>query len=159
MVQQAVVVFLLDVHVEAGDLAVEGAFGDLELGRLVAHGAEQGVHLDLREGDDVVLKKERPDGHEGEQDDEGLHDAGQGDAGGFHGQELELLTEVAKRHQRGQQDGQRQGHGHEGEGGVKKHLGKDADTDALADHIVHVLPQELHEYDEKTNTEGHEEQR
>jgi len=32
-------------------------------------------------------------------------------------------------------------------------------TDALADHIVHVLPQELHEYDEKTNTEGHEEQR
>ena len=152
-------VLLLDIQIIARDLVIERAFGNLQLRTFLTGREQQRPHLDLCLWQHVVLEEERADGYYGYQHDKGRHDLYQRNAAGLDGGKLRLLAKIAERHQRRQQDGQRQRHRYHGEGGVEEKFGQHSEAEALAHQIVHVFPQKLHEHDEQHDEERHREHR
>ena len=65
----------------------------------------------------------------------------------------ELVKEIAKRDKAGQQDGQRQRHGHEREAAVVEKLAQHVPREALADEFLHITPHKLHHEDEEADEE------
>ena len=152
------VIFLFYIEVVAAYLVVEYPLGNIELGRLLPHRVEQGPHLHLRLGQYVVLEKEGTDGHKDKEDNQRPHDLQQRDTGRLDGQQLQPLAQIAEGHQRSQQDGQRQGHGHHGHGSIEKQFGQNRHFETLPYHLIDVPPQKLHEYDEEADEECHQKQ-
>ncbi len=72
---------------------------------------------------------------------------------------IEPLAQVAECHQRRKQYGQRQRHGHHRQRGIKKQLAYHMHFQALADQIVDIAPQELHQHYEQAYEKRHQEQR
>ena len=113
-------VLVVDEEVVAGNLVVEYTLGNLEFGRFLLYGVEQGIHFGLGHRQHIVLEKEGSDGYEADEDYQGLHHLQQRDSGRLHGRELKALAEVAEGHERRQQDGERQSHRNHGQGRVEE---------------------------------------
>ena len=113
-------ILVVDEEVVAGNLVVEHTLGNLELGRFLLYGVEQGIHLGLGYRQHVVLEEEGSDSYEADEDYQGLHHLQQRDSGRLHGRKLKALAEVAEGHERRQQDGKRQSHRNHGQGRVEE---------------------------------------
>ena len=147
-------VFVLHEEVVAWYLAVEDAFGDFQLGTLLPHAPCQSRQLARGVGAHLVLEVEAAAADDGRHQDEGCEDAYEGDAGCLHAEQLEALAQVAERDKAGQQDCQGHRHGDERQTAVPEELAEQVDGESLADEVVHPLPQELHDEDEKADEEG-----
>ncbi len=152
-------IFSLHIELHVWNVAVERAFGNFHLRRLLAHGEQERPHLGLRHRQHIVLEKESRNGHQYHENCQRLHDAEQRYARSLHGRELEFLAEISEHHKRGQQHGQRQRHGNHGECRIEKQLGDYADLQPLAHKVVDALPEELHHDYEQADEECHGEQR
>ena len=151
-------VLLLHKQVVARYLVIEHPLGDFHLGRFLLHRVQERPHLDLRVRQHIVLEEKCADGNARNQHYQRRHHLHQRDAGSLHGGKLELLAQVAESHQRGEQYGQRQRHGHHAHGGIEEQLPYHVDGKPLAHHVVDVFPQELHQHDEEHDEERHREQ-
>ena len=68
-----------------------------------------------------------------------------------------MLAEVAETHQRSQQQGQRQSHGDESDRHISKQFSQHIHFQPLANEIVDIKPQPLHEQNEQHDEEREEE--
>ena len=150
---------MLHKEVVAGNLIVEHPFGNLQLGRFLAHGVKQSPHLGLSHRKHIILEEERTYGHQSDEYNERTHHLHQRNARRLHGRKLEPFAEVAERHKGCKQDGQRERHGHHSEGGVEEQLAYHVHLQPLAHKLVDIAPEELHQHDEQTDKKRHQEQR
>ena len=141
----AVGVFFVDTDDVAVDFVVVFAWADAYGGFFALHVVEGGAIFVHGHGEDVVGEVE---GHACEQEsDEGQrhHDAAEGYASGFHGYEFVFFAKVAHGHDGGKENGDREGHGYEGGGGVEHQFGDDAEVEPFAHKVVDILPHKLHQ--------------
>ena len=146
-------VLLFNVKVHVGHATVKSALGDFHGGRLLLHADEQRAQVNLRLGRKVVLKIKRHAGHQHREQHNRAHDAQQRYARCLHGQQFETFAHIAKRNQRGKEDGQRQSLRHERLPHVPEELRKNFKRQALANQFVHIAPRELHHKDEEADKE------
>ena len=149
----------LGVEAVAWDTGIEYPRGDLHLGGCILSCDDQGPHTDLGTDHQVVLEVEEPACHRHDEEHDGADDAVEADPRGFECKELKALTQIAQRHQRRQQDTQRERHRDEGEGRIEDDLQQHEATQSLADQLIDVAPEELHHHDEPAHGEAHHEER
>ncbi len=123
---------------------------------LLADVVAQAVHLLVGVGNEVVYQKEAGDGDDAHHDGERLHDPGQRHAGRFHGQQFVVLSQIAHRHDGGQQHDERQTHREHGNQRVAQQFEDDAHAQTLAYQLVDVPPQDVHQQDEHDDEKGHD---
>ena len=152
-------VFLFHIEVIAAYLVIKHAFGDIQLGRLLPNGVDERPHLYLRLRQDIVLEEKSEYGNDAHEKYKRAHHMQQRDTGCLDGKQFEPLAQVAEGHERCQQDGKRQSQWHHGHGGIEEELQQDRYFQTFAHHFIDVLPQELHQHDEKADKEGHEKDR
>ena len=70
-----------------------------------------------------------------------------------------MLAQIAKCHQRSQQDTQRQCQRQQTQCGMEEKLSYQVHAQALANQLVDVTPQELHHHDKEADAEGHQKPR
>ena len=149
----------LHIEVEVGDFVVKHSLRNLH-GRLrLLHAEQKGSQTDLGIGRRLVLEIERHARKHDDQHQDGTHDAHKRNARGLHGKQLQLLSHVAKRDERSQQNGKRQRHGNQRDTHVPEELPQNIQRQSLAYQFVDVTPRELHHENEQANEEGAEEQR
>ena len=156
-------VLLADIEVVFHSLVsfpqlVEGAFGNVQLGRSLRHGVDERVELQLRVRTRHVLEVKRQPCHKHGEDDERTHDLGQRDARRLHGDEFEPFAKIAECHEGGQQHRQRGRGRPQGQCRVIEKLRKNNEVQAFAHHVVHSPPEELHHEDEQANERCPDEQ-
>ena len=149
----------LGVETIAWDTGIEYPRGDLHLGGCILSCDDQGPHTDLGTDHQIVLEVEEPACHRHDEEHDGTDDAVEADARGFERKELKTLTQIAQRHQRRQQDTQRERHRDEGEGCIEDNLQQHEATQPLADQLIDVAPEELHHHDEPAHGKAHHEER
>ena len=146
-------VFLLDIKVEILH-AVEHPFGDFD-GRLRYFDRnEQTAERFLRVGGDVVLEVVDHKGEGQHQKEDGSHDAHEGNTGGLHRKEFEVLAHVSESDERGQQNGQRQRRGHQAHTHIPHEFAEHNGREPLAHQVIDISPHELHDKYKQTNEES-----
>ena len=68
-----------------------------------------------------------------------------------------MLAKVAEAHDGSQQDGQGEGHGDEGDGGMEKQLTDDLERQAFAGEVIDIHPQKLHQQHKDHHEKGEDE--
>lgn len=137
----------LDVLVVFAGAYVDGGFlaGDVVEGHAVfEHG---GGHHIVGKIEGHAREEQHDEGH-------GTHDAADGYAAGFHGNELVLLAEVAHGHNGGEEDGDGESHGDKGGRSIQEKFGNDIELEAFPNQVVDILPHELHEQHEDRDGES-----
>ena len=152
-------IFVVYIEIHVRNLIVERSLRNLHLRRFLTHGEHQRPHLRLRNRQYIVLEKERSGGQQQHENNQRPHDAEKRYSGGLHGGKLEIFAEIAESHKRCQKDGKWQSRRHHSERGIEKQLADHTDCQALADKIVDIPPQELHQHNEKTDKKRHHQQR
>src|SRR5258708_11743621 len=141
--------FFPDLDDVSLDLVIEDPFLDIESGLGDDDIIFEGIHLQVGYRDDIVIEKEGDITDDEADDEKRAHEAEQGDAGGFDGDELEGLTQVAEGHDRRQQHRQGQGQGHQGSSYIHDQRGDGEHIHAFPHDIVDIEPEELpYDYEE-----------
>ena len=139
------------------DAVVEGSRGDFDLTLGAADVVSHGVDLVDGVGDQAVSHVESPHADQQGDDGHGYQHAGQGDAGGLHGRELEFLSHVSQRHHGAEQRSQRNGHGQRLAASPHEEFQDYLEFQALTYQFVNVQPKELHDQDECDNRQDRDE--
>ena len=155
----ALFVLIAHKHIVARNLVVECAFGDIEVGRFLAHREHQCPHLHLSSWQHLILKEKCAHRHHGNKCYQGLHHIKQRHSRSFHSRQFAVLTKITKGHKRGKQYGKRQRHRHHSDGGIEEHLAYHIHPEALAHKVVEATPQKVHQQDKKTYKECHKKHR
>ena len=135
----------------AFDAVVEGSGGDFDFALGTADIVPHGVNLVDGVGDQPVSHEEGHQTDEAADDGHGKKHAGQGDAGGLHGRELELLSQVSERHHGAQEGGQGNGQRQHRAAAPHQEFQDYLEFQALAHQLVNIYPEELHDQYEDHN--------
>ena len=148
-----VLVLLLYIQVDVLDAVIKYPFGNLQFWRFHLHRGQQLQEVLLRFWRNLVLKVERPQRHQGNQDDEWSERSKQRNACRLDGQQLQPLADVPERDEAGQQDGEWQRHRNEGLRSIEEELGIYVKRQALSYQVIDIFPQKLHHHDKKADAE------
>ena len=146
-------VLVVHIQVVSGNVTVEDALWNLQLGRLLLHAPHQGSQLLGGLRPHLVLEIEAACAHAERKDEHGLQDAHQGHAACLHGQELQALAHIAERDKACQQDRHGKRHGHQRETAVIEELHQHVHREAASHELFQITPHELHHEDEEANEE------
>ena len=149
-----ITVFVPHVEVVSRYLVVECALWYVQLRTLLLHGEHQRPELRLGIGAHHVLEVEAHHAYEAYEHHQRTEYLQQRHARRLHGHQLEALSEVSEGDQCCQQHGQRQRGRHQRQSGIDEELCQHRHIEALAHHLIYILPQELHHEDEEADEEG-----
>ena len=146
-------VLVVHIQVDVLNAIIEHPLWDVQLRRLHLQRPNHLQQLLLSLWRNLVLEVERRERQHHHQHNQWSHRANQRYARCLDGQQLQAFTQIAKRNQARQQDGQRQRRGHQRLDGIEEELRIHIHRQPLTHQVIDVLPQKLHHDDKRADAE------
>ena len=146
-------VLFLHIQVTLRNAVIEYTLGNLQFGTLLLHGKEQPRERHVGARSHYVLKIERAQGYEYDDDHKRAERLHKRYARSLDGRKLAALAQVTEGDKRRKQDGQRKRLRHEHKTHIPEELGQHVHGQTLTDELVDIAPKKLHHQHELTYKE------